>query len=214
MVAIGDPIRRESRALVSSLRDRGWQVRLLSGDHAAIAQAVGGAVEIEGEECVGEATPESKAATIPSGEVAHPVVMVGDGVNDLAAMASADVGVAVREGAQAALSTADVCLAKPGLSPLLSLIDGARRSMRTIHVNFAVSLAYNVAGGTLAVLGLVNPLVAAVIMPLSGLTVTAIALRMPRFDEGRDMEESSESRRVPVARGEANESRREVPAWS
>ncbi len=214
MVAIGDPIRRESRALVSSLRDRGWQVRLLSGDHAAIAQAVGGAVGIEGEECVGEATPESKAATIASGELAHPVVMVGDGVNDLAAMASADVGVAVREGAQAALSTADVCLAKPGLSPLLSLIDGARRSMRTIHVNFAVSLAYNVAGGTLAVLGLVNPLVAAVIMPLSGLTVTAIALRMPRFDEGRDMEESSESMRVPVARGEANESRREVPAWS
>ena len=214
IAAIGDPIRRESRELVAALRDRSWQVGLLSGDHAAIARAVGGAVGIEPKDCVGEATPESKAEAIASGRFAHPVVMVGDGVNDLAAMASADVGVAVREGAQAALATADVCLARPGLSPLVSLLDGARRSMRTIHVNFAVSLSYNLLGGALAVLGLVNPLVAAVIMPLSGLTVTAIALRMPRFEEARSSDEPSGGAAKPTMADRSRATRREVPAWS
>ena len=214
IAAIGDPIRRESRSLVAALRDRGWQVRLLSGDHAVIAEAVGAAVGIEPKACVGEATPESKAETIASGRFVQPVVMVGDGVNDLAAMASADVGIAVREGAQAALATADVCLAKPGLSPLVSLLDGARCSMRTIHVNFAVSLAYNLAGGTLAVLGLVNPLVAAVIMPLSGLTVTAIALRMPRFEEKNVAGEAIPASSATPVRERSRATREEVPAWN
>jgi cation transport ATPase len=62
-----------------------------------------------------------------------------------------------------------------------ALVDGARRTMRTIHVNFAVSLAYNIAGAALAATGTINPLIAAILMPLSGLTVTAVALRMPRF---------------------------------
>ena len=214
IAAIGDPIRRESRALVAALRDRAWQVRLLSGDHAAIAQAVGGAVGIEAEHCLGEATPESKAEAIASGGFVHPIVMAGDGVNDLAAMASADVGIAVREGAQAALATADVCLAQPGLAPLVSLLDGARRSMRTIHVNFAVSLAYNLAGGALAVLGLVNPLVAAVIMPLSGLTVTAIALRMPRFDESSGAESARGPASSTTTLDRPSPRRAEVPAWN
>ena len=64
---------------------------------------------------------------------------------------------------------------------MTALVDGARRTMRTIHVNFAVSLAYNIAGAALAATGTINPLIAAILMPLSGLTVTAVALRMPRF---------------------------------
>ena len=148
--------------------------------------------------------------------------MVGDGVNDLAAMAAADVGVAVRDGSASALATADVCLPRGGLEPLLGLLEGARRTLRTIHVNFAISLAYNLAGGTLAVLGLVNPLVAAVIMPLSGLTVTAVALRMPRFRIDETPERSSSSRREdagPADAGAANvrlddESAPRIAAWN
>ncbi|MHC4833601.1 MAG: hypothetical protein ACYTFH_06905, partial [Planctomycetota bacterium] len=95
-------------------------------------------------------------------------------------------------------------------------------TLRTIHVNFAISLAYNLAGGTLAVLGLVNPLVAAVIMPLSGLTVTAVALRMPRFRIDETPERSSSSRREdagPADAGAANvrlddESAPRIAAWN
>jgi len=181
VVGTGDPLRQDSRPLVESLRARGWQVRLLSGDHPGIAVAVGVAAGIDPTSCRGGASPEAKAAAVSDPSLPRPVVMVGDGVNDLAAMGAADVGVAVREGAQAALATADVCLAKAGLSPLVELLDGARRTARTIQVNFAISLAYNLAGAALAVAGLVNPLVAAILMPVSGLTVTAVALRMPRF---------------------------------
>jgi Cu2+-exporting ATPase len=102
-------------------------------------------------------------------------------VNDLPAMAAADVGVAVRQGAQATVARADVALTGGGLAQVAALVDGARRTMRTVHVNFAISLAYNVLGGALAVTGTISPLVAAILMPLSGLTVTAVALRMPRF---------------------------------
>jgi Cu2+-exporting ATPase len=108
--------------------------------------------------------------------------MVGDGVNDLAALAAADVGVAVRNGAQASHHVADVCLAARGLRPLERFLVGARSTMRAIKVNLAVSVLYNAGGAVLAFFGLVNPLVAAVLMPLSGLTVLAIALRLPSFE--------------------------------
>jgi cation transport ATPase len=74
-----------------------------------------------------------------------------------------------------------VALTGGGLSQVVSLVDGAARTMRTVHVNFGISIAYNVVGAVLAATGLINPLIAAVMMPLSGLTVTAVALRMPRF---------------------------------
>jgi Cu2+-exporting ATPase len=207
IAGIGDPLRPGAAALVTRLQATGWRTRLLSGDVAAIAEAVGGAAGIDRESCRGGATPESKADEVADPRLARPVVMVGDGVNDLAAMAAADVGVAVRDGSASALATADVCLPRGGLEPLLGLLEGARRTLRTIHVNFAISLAYNLAGGTLAVLGLVNPLVAAVIMPLSGLTVTAVALRMPRFRIDETPERSSSSRREdagPADAGAAN----------
>jgi Cu2+-exporting ATPase len=108
--------------------------------------------------------------------------MVGDGVNDLAALAAADVGVAVRNGAQASHHVADVCLAASGMRPLARFLEGARTSMRAIKINLVVSVAYNALGGVLAFAGLVNPLVAAILMPLSGLTVLVLALHLPSFE--------------------------------
>lgn len=182
VVAVGDPIRPEAKGIIKALRGRGHAVAMASGDHPAVARAVARAVGLPEDCCAGGLTPEAKVDFVLESRRAGPVIMVGDGVNDLAAMAAADVGVAVRNGAQAALAVADVCLAAGGVRPLADLVAGARRTMTTIRLNLAISIGYNALGATLAFAGLVNPLVAAILMPVSGLTVTAIALTMPRFD--------------------------------
>jgi len=86
-------------------------------------------------------------------------------------MAAASVGVGVHGGAEACLSTADVYLARPGLAPLVTLTEGAARTIRVIRRNIAFSVGYNVIGATLAVTGVITPLIAAVLMPASSLTV-------------------------------------------
>jgi P-type Cu2+ transporter len=188
VLGVGDPIRSDAAALVRAVQRRGWHVRLASGDVPALARAVGRTLGLA--DAVGGCAPEDKMRLVADC-AARPVVMVGDGVNDLPAMAAADVGVAVRQGAQATVATADVALTGGGLGQLVQLLDGSRRTMRTIHINFAISLAYNLVGGTLAATGLISPLIAAILMPLSGLTVTAVALRMPRFDAPVDTEDDS-----------------------
>src|SRR5690606_939039 len=102
-----------------------------------------------------------------------PCVMVGDGVNDSAALAAAAVGIATHEGAEASLRAAPVYLGRPGLQGVLELLAASRSTMRTIRRNLAVSLIYNGLAVGLAAAGLINPLVAAVLMPLSSLSVVS-----------------------------------------
>jgi P-type Cu2+ transporter len=180
MAALGDRIRDHSAAAVATLKAAGWNVGLLSGDQPVLAARVAIAVGIPFERVYGGQTPEDKLQQVTADRQS---VMVGDGVNDAAALAAAGVGVAVHGGAETCLRAAPVYLSRPGLGPLVELMNGSRRVLRTIHVNYAVSLAYNLSFIALAFAGYVTPLVAALLMPISSLTVAGVALSSRMFPE-------------------------------
>jgi Cu2+-exporting ATPase len=177
-----DPIRSEAPDVLADMRRRRWRPRLLSGDHAAVVAEVGRALDFAAADSRAAASPEEKLAVIADATQREPAVMVGDGVNDAAAIARASVGVGVRGGAEACLAAADVFLARPGLVPLVELLDGSRRTLAIIRRGIAFSLVYNLAGATLAMTGVVNPLIAAILMPASSITVVLGAWWGRTFD--------------------------------
>jgi Cu2+-exporting ATPase len=183
----GDPVRSDARESIEALEARGWTVGILSGDAPAVVSGVGESLGVAASACVGGAVPEEKRRVVEAARRHGTVVMVGDGVNDAAAIAAASVGVGVHGGAEACLATADVYLARPGLAPLVELTEGASRTMRVIRRNIAFSIGYNIIGATLAVTGTINPLIAAVLMPASSLTVVLaswLSTTFPKTAEG------------------------------
>ncbi|HRP63172.1 MAG TPA: cation-translocating P-type ATPase, partial [Phycisphaerales bacterium] len=183
VVGIGDPIKSDAHAAIRRLRCAGWNVGILSGDHPAVVAAVARELGMDSSMCHGAVSPEEKLAFVKQSLMHGPVMMVGDGVNDAAALAAASVGVAVKGGAEASFAAADVYLDRPGLTPLAELVEGSRRTFGVIRRNIAVSLLYNVLGVSLAVAGLLNPLIAAIIMPISSLTVIVLSYRSRTFEE-------------------------------
>ncbi|MCC7388342.1 MAG: heavy metal translocating P-type ATPase [Phycisphaerales bacterium] len=183
VAALGDAIREDAKGAIEKLRADGWRVRILSGDEPAVVRAVGARLEIDPADAIGGASPEAKLAAVEAALADGPVVMVGDGVNDAAALARATVGVAVSGGAEASLAAADVYMRRHGLMPIVELCRGSRLTLRAIRTGLGASLGYNSIAATIAVLGLINALTAAVLMPLSSLTVLALALRARTFGE-------------------------------
>jgi Cu2+-exporting ATPase len=181
VAGIGDPLREDAAATVKTLRRDGWDVALLSGDHPRVVAAVGRRMDLGPGEVEGGATPEMKLRVVERAAGEGPVVMVGDGVNDAAALSAATVGVAVHGGAEVALAVADVFLTREGIEPLVRLVRGARRTIRVIRRNLIFSLIYNLIGASLALAGWIGPLVAAVLMPLSSLTVITYSFRARTF---------------------------------
>lgn len=179
--ALGDPVREGTRAALDAMRAAGWHVSILSGDDPRVVMSTASALGIPAHECRGGASPEDKRAAVEAARRSGPVVMVGDGVNDAAAIAAATVGIGVRGGAEACLAAADVFLTRAGLGPLLELQTGARRTVRLIRLAIGFSLLYNVAAATMALTGVMNPLIAAILMPLSSLTVVLAAWRGRTF---------------------------------
>lgn len=178
-VGLGDPIRGDAQASIDHLRAAGWDVRILSGDHPQVVSSVAAALGVPQAE--GGVSPEGKLARVRELAKLGPVVMVGDGVNDAAALAAAGVGVAVHGGAEASLAAADAYLSREGLAPLVELLDGSKRVLHVIHRNLGVSLFYNVGAAALAMSGHIHPIVAAILMPLSSLSVLTLSFRSRTF---------------------------------
>lgn len=181
----GDPIRTDARDAVDALHRAGWEVRLLSGDAPEVVQSVATSLGIATERAEGGASPERKRAAVEQARARGTVVMVGDGVNDAAAIAAATVGIAVRGGAEAAMAAADVYLSHGGIGSLRELVDGARRTTNIVQRNMLIALGYNAIGVTLAMMGVIDPLFAAVLMPLSSVTVVLGAWQGRTFSRTR-----------------------------
>ncbi|MCA9519739.1 MAG: heavy metal translocating P-type ATPase [Myxococcales bacterium] len=201
VAAIGDPIRPDARETIDAFRQRGWRVGILSGDHADVVSAIAAELELDPALCRGGLSPEEKARAVEAARTlidvdegganrtasslsrhAPSVVMVGDGVNDAAALSAATVGVGVHGGAEASLAVADIFFSHEGLGSLRALLFGAERTMRVIRRNLSLSLVYNLVGASLAVGGLLTPVVAAILMPLSSLTVVFSSYRARTFE--------------------------------
>jgi len=186
VAAFSDPLRTDTRASLDALRGAGYSVAVLSGDQSrvvdTVAERLGPLLEARG-----GMLPEQKQAWIERAGERGPIVMVGDGVNDAAAMAAADVAIAVHGGAEASLGASDVFMTAPGVGKVLEAVVGARRTLAVIRRGIVFSLAYNVLGVALCMGGWISPLFAALLMPLSSLTVVTQALRARTFDAPRRM---------------------------
>jgi P-type Cu+ transporter len=160
---------------VAALRARGLELGVLTGDRAGPARALARELELEVES---DLTPADKLARVAAGGVG--TVFVGDGLNDAAALAAADVGVSVSGGSAASLEAASVNLLRPGLEGLVELFDLARGAVRTARFNLLWACAYNAVGLGLAVAGRLSPIFAAFAMVASSAFVVLNSARLRR----------------------------------
>jgi P-type Cu2+ transporter len=166
VVRLGDVVREDAAATVAALEQDGVELALLTGDHADVAQRIAALTGLRTVES--RIDPQGKAAWVRRmRDSGKRVLFAGDGLNDGPALASADVGIAMGTGAASSVLVADGVIAEPALKPLLGARRAARACHRAIRFNHAWSIGYNVLAISAAALGFVNPLVCAVLMPLS-----------------------------------------------
>jgi len=180
VLVVEDAIKDSSAEAVRRLRGLGLHPVLLTGDREAVARAVAGEVGID--DVVADVLPEEKVATVRRlQEQGRTVAMVGDGVNDAAALTQADLGLAMGTGTDAAVEAADVTLVRGDLRVAADAVELSRRTLGTIKSNLFWAFAYNVAALPLAAFGLLEPVVAGAAMALSSVCVVANSLRLRRF---------------------------------
>ncbi|MGH3490176.1 MAG: heavy metal translocating P-type ATPase [Actinopolymorphaceae bacterium] len=180
VLVVADSIKPTSAEAIRGLRALGLKPVLLTGDNDTAARAV--AAEVGIDEVIAEVLPKDKVGVIRRLQDAGQVVaMVGDGVNDAAALAQADLGLAMGTGTDVAIEASDLTLIRGDLLVAVDAIRLARRTLRTIKGNLFWAFAYNIAAIPLAALGLLNPLIAGAAMALSSVFVVSNSLRLRRF---------------------------------
>ncbi|MGW3116957.1 heavy metal translocating P-type ATPase [Streptomyces sp. NPDC001107] len=180
VLAIGDTLRPSSYAAVRRLRKLGIEPILVTGDGPAAAHAVAEQVGID--EVHAEVTPEGKTDIVARlRDEGCRVAVIGDGVNDAAALASADLGIAMGGGTDAAIGAADITLVREDMQAVVAAVQLTRRTLSTIRANLAWAFGYNVVTVPLAATGWLNPMFAAVAMSASSVLVVVNSLRLRAY---------------------------------
>jgi Cu+-exporting ATPase len=178
-ITVADATRSDAAEAIRRLRDMGLEVRMLSGDRTETANEAGRSLGLLPQEVVAEATPESKLEIIES--FGAGTIMVGDGINDAAALARADLGIAMASGTNIAIESADVVIPGEAVHAVPDTIHLARSTLRTIKQNLFFAFIYNavaIPAAALGLLGIHGPLIAAIAMGASDVTVVGNALRL------------------------------------
>ena len=180
MLIIADTVKDTAAEAVSELKQLGMEPMLLTGDNYGAAQRV--AAEVGIGQVTAEAMPQQKVEAVHKLQATgKTVAMVGDGVNDAAALAQADLGIAMGTGTDVAIDAADITVIRGDLRSVSTAVRLSRRTLRTIRENLFWAFLYNTAAIPLAAAGLLNPMLAGAAMVLSSLSVVANSMRLRRF---------------------------------
>lgn len=180
LLRLSDAVRPEAREVIDELHAMRLRTVLLTGDSRAAAESVGAGLGVD--EVLAEVLPTDKARVIDElRSSGHTVAMVGDGINDAAALASADLGLALVTGTDIAMRSADIICVRHDLRVVPDAIALSRRTLRTIRGNLVWAFVYNLAAVPIAAAGLLNPLISGLAMSLSSLLVVTNSLRLRNF---------------------------------
>lgn len=163
-----DELHPDTKNVIKNLANKNYEIGIISGDKYNIVEKIADDVKINKDLVFAECTPQKKLDIIKDFPF---VCMIGDGANDSLALNQAHVGISVKGSVSLSHNSSEVCFTRPGLQSLVDLIKISRRSQQILKTNLAFALLYNFLGGSLALLGFVNPLVAAILMPISSLLI-------------------------------------------
>ncbi len=179
IIAIEDPIKSSSRKAVEKMKKMGLEVYMLTGDNKQTAQAIAKRTGID--KFFAEVLPNEKAQKIMElQKLGRKVAMVGDGINDSPALVTADLGIAIGTGTDIAIESSDITLIKGDLNGVVDSINLSKKTVRIIKQNLFWAFVYNVIGIPIAALGLLNPMVGALAMSFSSVSVISNSLRLKK----------------------------------
>jgi Cu+-exporting ATPase len=182
VISVADEVKPTSATAVARFRRLGLRAMLLTGDQTVVAQTVAGEVGIDPVDVRAEVLPADKVQVVRQLQAdGRTVAMVGDGVNDAAALAQADLGIAMGSGTAVAIEASDLTLVRSDLTTAVDAVRLSRRTLGTIRGNLFWAFAYNIAALPLAAAGLLNPMLAGAAMAFSSVFVVANSLRLRRF---------------------------------